>query len=341
MQQVHRKSVKKGFEFTVLVVGQAGLGKSTLINCLFKTNIGSKPATEKTSLPLKDKVEIDVNSVDIEERGVKLKLTVVDAKGFGDGLDSTNSCDPIVKYIDRQFEKYFEFENGLNRRQIQDTRVHCCFYFISPDSWSLKPLDVLLMKSLDKKVNIIPLIAKADILSPVERTELKKRILEDIDFHKISVYSIPEDFDEDPDYSDSVAQLKAAMPFAVSASLTTGESRGRSVFTRTYPWGTHEVENAEHSDFVRLKSLLVTNMQDLREVTHEVHYENFRAQRLAGQRFVSTSTIMETSLDEEDGTERERILRAKELELQRMAEKLRLYEQQLHQQQQIQQIPNP
>ena len=145
MQQVHRKSVKKGFEFTVLVVGQAGLGKSTFINCLFKTNIGSKPA-EKTSLPLKDKVDIDVNSVDIEERGVKLRLTVVDAKGFGDGLDSTSSCDPIVKYIDRQFEKYFEFENGLNRRQIQDTRVHCCFYFISPDSWSLKPLDVLLMK---------------------------------------------------------------------------------------------------------------------------------------------------------------------------------------------------
>jgi putative ribosome biogenesis GTPase RsgA len=37
--QVHRKSVKKGFEFTLMVVGESGLGKSTLINSLFLTDI--------------------------------------------------------------------------------------------------------------------------------------------------------------------------------------------------------------------------------------------------------------------------------------------------------------
>lgn len=330
--------MKKGFEFTVLVVGESGLGKSTLINCLFKTNIGSR----KTRICNKDKDVVDMvtHAVEIEERGVKLKLTVVDAEGFGDGLDSTRSCDPIVQYIDRQFEKYYEYENGLNRRQIQDSRVHCCFYFISPDSWSLKPLDIMLMKSLHTKVNIIPLIAKADMLTPQERDEMKKRILSDIKDNEISVYTIPEDFDEDSDYRDSVSQLKAAMPFAVSASLHSDEIRGRNISTRTYAWGVHEVESADHSDFVRLKSLLVTNMQDLREVTHELHYENFRAQRMAGVKFVtSTSTIMETSIDDDDGSERERILRAKELEIQKMTEMLRLYQEQLQQQQH--QLPQP
>jgi septin family protein len=37
--QVHRKYVKKGFEFTLMVVGESGLGKSTLINSLFLTDL--------------------------------------------------------------------------------------------------------------------------------------------------------------------------------------------------------------------------------------------------------------------------------------------------------------
>lgn len=40
-EQVHRKSIKKGFEFTILVVGDSGLGKSTLINSLFMTDLYS------------------------------------------------------------------------------------------------------------------------------------------------------------------------------------------------------------------------------------------------------------------------------------------------------------
>lgn len=36
---MHRKSVKKGFEFTLMVVGESGLGKSTLVNSLFLTDL--------------------------------------------------------------------------------------------------------------------------------------------------------------------------------------------------------------------------------------------------------------------------------------------------------------
>ena len=37
--QVHRKSVKRGFDFTLMVVGEAGLGKSTMVNSLFLTDL--------------------------------------------------------------------------------------------------------------------------------------------------------------------------------------------------------------------------------------------------------------------------------------------------------------
>lgn len=34
-------------------------------------------------------VDIETSTVEIEERGVKLKLTVVDTPGFGDSLDNS------------------------------------------------------------------------------------------------------------------------------------------------------------------------------------------------------------------------------------------------------------
>lgn len=34
-------------------------------------------------------VKIDASTVEIEERGVKLRLTVVDTPGFGDSINST------------------------------------------------------------------------------------------------------------------------------------------------------------------------------------------------------------------------------------------------------------
>ena len=38
---MHRKSVKRGFEFTLMVVGDSGLGKSTLVNSLFLSDLYS------------------------------------------------------------------------------------------------------------------------------------------------------------------------------------------------------------------------------------------------------------------------------------------------------------
>lgn len=86
--QVHRRSVRKGFQFTTMVVGESGLGKSTLINTLFNTTLYSKKEVPPPHHDRSKTVAIESISADIEENGVRLRLNVVDTPGFGDFVNN-------------------------------------------------------------------------------------------------------------------------------------------------------------------------------------------------------------------------------------------------------------
>ena len=79
--QYQRKTVKKGFEFTLMVVGESGLGKSTMINSLFLTDLYRNRQLAPVSDRLVKTTEIEKTTLDIEEAGVKLRLTIVDTPG--------------------------------------------------------------------------------------------------------------------------------------------------------------------------------------------------------------------------------------------------------------------
>lgn len=154
-EQVHRKSVKRGFDFTLMVVGETGLGKSTLINSLFLGDFYKERVIPSVTERVNKTTRIEKKTMEIEEKGVKLRLTVVDTPGFGDSLNSEESWRAASAHIgnlfklflemwsnifflqfslclDEQFKQYFTDESGLNRRNIQDNRVHCCLYFVPP-----------------------------------------------------------------------------------------------------------------------------------------------------------------------------------------------------------------
>ncbi|PYD23470.1 hypothetical protein DND58_30040, partial [Pseudomonas syringae pv. pisi] len=42
-KQWHRKSVRRGFSLNFMVVGESGLGKTTLVNTLFNREVLKKP----------------------------------------------------------------------------------------------------------------------------------------------------------------------------------------------------------------------------------------------------------------------------------------------------------
>lgn len=131
--QIHRKSVKRGFEFTLMVVGESGLGKSTLINSLFLADLYKNRQVTPVEERTEKTTRIEKKTLDIEEKGVRLRLNVIDTPGFGDGLNADDSWRAVVDYIDEQFRQYFIDESGLNRKNIQDNRVHCCLYAVP--SW--------------------------------------------------------------------------------------------------------------------------------------------------------------------------------------------------------------
>lgn len=322
--QVHRKSLKRGFEFTLMVAGESGLGKSTLVNSLFLTDLYPERQVLNAADKIKQTVKIDASTVEIEERGVKLRLTVVDTPGYGDAINCSDCYKPIIEYVDDQFERYLHDESGLNRRHIIDNRVHCCFYFISSSGHGLKPLDVEFMKALHNKVNIVPVISKADTLTISEVKRLKKRILEEIAANDIQIYNLPEaDDDEEEDFKEQTRSLKESIPFAVVGSTQLIEVKGKKVRGRLYPWGVVEVENPDHCDFLKLRSMLITHMQDMQEVTHDLHYENFRAQKL------QSGNPSETSLDSSFSSANDRALQAKEAELRRMEQMVKQMREQM------------
>lgn len=335
--QVHRKSVKKGFEFTMMAVGESGLGKSTLINSLFLTNLYEDREVPEAAVKAGQTVSIEASTVEIEERGVKLRLTVVDTPGFGDAIDNRHAFVPIIEYIDKQFEQYLTDESGLNRRHIVDNRVHCLFYFINPCSHGLRPIDIEFMKTLQTRVNLVPLISKADMLTPKEIKKFKKKILEEIAKNQIRIYQLPEvEDDEDEEFKQQTQQLKNMIPFAVVGSTQLIEVKGKKVRGRLYPWGVVEVENPEHCDFTGLRTMLISHMQDLQEVTHDLHYENYRASRLGDepeQPVQPAKTSSKRASNNGAEAEKDRILQEKELELKKMQEMIAQMQAQLQAQQ--------
>ncbi|XP_057620721.1 septin-14 [Chionomys nivalis] len=273
--QLVNKSIQKGFSFNILCVGETGIGKSTLINTLFNINLKENKTSHFYS-----KVGLKVKTYELQERNIPLKLTVVKTVGYGDQINKEASYQPVIDYLDAQFEAYLQEELKIKRSLVDynDSRIHVCLYFIAPTGHSLKSLDLVTMKKIDRRVNIIPLIAKADALSKSDLQRFKSNIMSELDSNGIQIYQFSED---DEDAAQANTSVNGLLPFAVVGSMEEVKVGKRMVRGRHYPWGVLQVENENHCDFVKLRDLLLcTHMEDLKDQTHTHHYECYRSSRL-------------------------------------------------------------
>ncbi|KAJ5759927.1 Septin [Penicillium odoratum] len=319
-----KKNVKKGIQFCLMVCGASGTGRTTFVNTLCgKQVLEGKDADDAENAHLEEGVRIKPVTVELEldEEGTRISLTIVDTPGFGDQID--NEARHIVGYLERQYDDILAEESRIKRNpRFRDNRVHVLLYFITPTGHGLRELDIELMKRLSPRVNVIPVIGKADSLTPAELAESKKLIMEDIEHYRIPVYNFPYDIEEDDeDTVEENAELRGMMPFAIVGSEDFVEIENRKVRARQYPWGVVEVENPRHSDFLAIRSaLLHSHLADLKEITHDFLYENYRTEKLS-KSVDGSSGMGDSSMNPEDLASQS--VRLKEEQLRREEEKLR------------------
>ena len=203
-----------GFVFNILCVGETACGKSALLDSLFNTRLDATPSTHDIT-----PVFLRKNTYDLFERDIRLKLTLVETAGFGDQINKEDSYRILSEFLDEQFQSYLDEELKIRRNLLNyhDTRIHVWYsttqpslrlprcvpslslsrssslYFIHPTGQSLKTLDLVTMKHLDSKVNIIPIIAKSDTIAKNELQRFKQTILQELNAAGVKIYRFPTD----------------------------------------------------------------------------------------------------------------------------------------------------
>ncbi|GME69128.1 unnamed protein product [[Candida] boidinii] len=307
--QIESRLLKRGFNLNIMCVGYSGLGKSTLINTLFSSKIMSTSGRDSAIEPIEKTLEMKMHSHTLIENNVRLRVNVIDTPGFGDQINNEKCWEPILKYIKDQQNQYLRRELNASRdRFIPDTRVHCILYFIQPNGYGLKPLDIQALKKLTEVANVTPIIAKSDTLTLDERSKFKKILQEQFKYYGFKLY--PFDSEELTEQERELNEdIRALLPFAIVGSEDIIETQnGDSIRGRRTKWGVINVEDVSHCDFVYLRDFLTrTHLHDLIESTALVHYETFRSKQLnalrenASTRSAQFTNLQQNKTDNKDG----------------------------------------
>lgn len=337
-----RKTIKKTINFSFMVIGESGLGRSTLINSLCGGNSivpTSSTATQDVSFK---KLSLRHENVELEDNdGHKISLNIIDTPNFANAINCDDDFKIVVDFIRHQYDEVLLEESRVKRNpRFKDGRIHVMIYMINATGHGLSEIDVKFLQHVSNLVNVIPVIAKADALTPEELQLNKKLILEDLTNYKINFYKFNE-YEYEEDYIDDEIiaynkYLNLLIPFAVIGANTYEESKDDDDMVKLRVLNPEyavpiNVELPETNDFTILKNvLLITHLNEFKEITHDVIYENYRTEALSGKQF-------QYNEESRDGDDIESLelessnYMAKEEQIKLEEERLKKFEERVHQ----------
>ncbi|OWB74286.1 hypothetical protein B5S31_g4074 [[Candida] boidinii] len=157
-KQTYNISKRKGGQFTMMLVGKSGVGKTSFINTLLNANVISDHMNiYRTQIPQKT-TSICIHKLKLEEGDYNMDLNIIDTPGYGDLIDNRFCWYGPAKYIDDQFRLVIRQELQPLRENLKHTEVNLCLYFLNYSSRGLNALDLQAIKKLAERVNLIPII---------------------------------------------------------------------------------------------------------------------------------------------------------------------------------------
>ena len=334
-----RKTLKKSINFSLMIIGESGSGRSTLINTLCGGNSIVPTSLTVSQDPFTKKLTLRHENVELEDNeGHKISLNIIDTPNFANSINCDEDFKIIVDFIRHQYDEVLLEESRVKRNpRFKDGRIHVLIYMINPTGHGLSEVDVKFMLHVNNLVNIIPIIAKADSLTADELKINKSLVLEDLNNYGINFYKFNE-YEYESDYIDDEIieynkYLNSLVPFAVIGANEYQESPDEEELLKLRilsPVNTKpiNVENVDVNDFTILKNvLLITHLNEFKELTHDLIYENYRTEALSGKQFQYAAG---KDVDEKSEEPPSNYL-AKEEQIKLEEERLKKFEERVHQ----------
>lgn len=311
-----------------MVCGLRGSGKTSFLNTLAGRRIfgnGLTDSVESISRPS----EFESRSIELDlEDGTRLTLNLIDTPGI-DAIDARPRIDGLAEFIECRYDEVLAEESRIRRNpRFKDDRVHCCLYFIEPTGHGLREVDIATLSRLAPIVNILPVLSRADQLTPTERLAAKRVVMEDLQFYKIPIFDFMNSYNDmdgeyaDPELSQMGRTLAESIPFAITSS-TSFTTDGTPLYRCSLAHGIVDVLNPDHSNFQLLRdTLLETHLSDFKDSTRDNLYESYRTAKLDPHRDHRASILMPAELAEQSARLKEAQLRRESEQMREMSERI-------------------
>ncbi|KAH6607366.1 septin aspe [Trichoderma cornu-damae] len=335
--------------FNILILGSQNSGKTSFLEFL-KTALALPPKKLSKKLdedvfqtPIPPVGNFIPHYLETEIEGERVGLTLWDSEGLEKNVVDLQLRE-MSAFLESKFEETFAEEMKVVRSPgVRDTHIHAAFYVMDPSRLDRniavaksaasrngfsngghgrarapgaldEEVDLQVLRTLQHKTTVIPVISKADTITTKHMAILRKAVWDSIksaNLDPLEALGLDEDSssiieEEDDDASAEKAEKTPASPGHAKRLSSNSIRRHKSqeaakdeeppllplsiispdlyepgIVGRQFPWGFADPYNEEHCDFLRLKEAVFTEWRaELREASREQWYEGWRTSRL-------------------------------------------------------------